>query len=116
MAFKEKTKTAFYSALSEIDKPPRRGVMDERNMHYERIEVKCYSGYRINELPVSFAYKGREHLIEEIVDRWYEGGQRPGRPAMNYFKVRTTHGEEYILRYNGLFDAWALLIGGESDR
>ena len=89
-------------------------IMDE--MHYKRIQVKCSSGYRVNERPVSFVYNNVDYEVEEIVDRWYEGGQRPGRPAMNYFKVRTTHGEEYILRYNGLFDAWALLIGGESDR
>jgi hypothetical protein len=83
-------------------------------MRYERIQVRCYSGYRVNERPASFVYKGREHLVEEIVDRWYEGDQSPGRPAMNYFKVHTTAGDEFILRYNGLFDAWAVLSPGRS--
>jgi hypothetical protein len=81
-------------------------------MHYERIQVMCSSGNLSVERSVSFSHKGRQHLVAEIVDRWYEGGQRRGRPAMYYFKVRTTNGEEFILRYNTLFDAWAVLIGG----
>jgi hypothetical protein len=84
-------------------------------MHYERIQVQCYSGYRINESPISFVYKGIRHDITEVIDRWYEGGSIPGRPSMDYFKVRTSMGEEYILRYNSLFDAWALLISDRSE-
>ena len=81
-------------------------------MHYERIQVKCTSGDLVNERPVSFSHEGRQHLVVEIVDRWFEGGRRP---AMYYFKVRTANGEEFILRYNTLFDAWAVLIGGQDN-
>ena len=84
-------------------------------MHYERIQVKCSSSALVNERPVSFSHKGRQHRVAEIVDRWYEGGCSPGRPAMYYFKVRTANREEFILRYNTLFDAWAILIGGQGD-
>jgi len=80
-------------------------------MHYERIQVKCSSSALVIERP----HKGRQHRVAEIVDRWYEGGCSPGRPAMYYVKVRTANGEEFILRYNTLFDAWAILIGGQGD-
>ena len=85
-------------------------------MRYERIEVKCCRGDLLNEQPVSFIYNNRAHQVEEIVDRWYEWGRSPTRSAMNYFKVRTAGGNEYILRYNTLFDAWALLSPRPSQR
>ena len=90
--------------------------MDEQTMHFKRIEVKCCSGDLLNEQPVSFMYNNREYLVVEIVDCWYEGSWRQGRPAMNYFKVRTTGGDEFIIRYNTLFDAWAVLSPRPSPR
>lgn len=79
-------------------------------MPYERIKVECYSGYRVNERPVAFYFQKRRWEVEEVVDRWYEGGILPGRPALDYFKVRTSEGRIFILRYNSLFDAWAIRI------
>ena len=52
---------------------------------------------------------GGRRLAVEVVDRWHEGGTEPGRPALDYFKVRAEEGHEYILRYNSVFDAWAVL-------
>ena len=75
---------------------------------YERIQVECYSGYKANERPVAFTYQRRRREVEEIVDRWYEGGVDPGRPATDYFKVKTTDGDILILRYLSLFDAWSI--------
>jgi len=75
---------------------------------YERIQVECYSGYKASERPVAFTYQGRHREVQEIVDRWYEGGVDPGRPASDYFKVKTTDGEIFILRYLSLFDAWSI--------
>ena len=79
-------------------------------MSYEPIEVECYSGYRANERPIALTFENRRWQIEEIIDRWYEGGLRPGQPAMDYFKVRTTEGRTFLLRYNSLFDAWSIRI------
>ncbi len=76
----------------------------------ERIQVECYSGYKANERPVAFIYGGRRHEVAEIIDRWYEGGLDPGNPAIDYFKVKTTDGEVFILRYLSLFDAWSIRI------
>jgi len=78
-------------------------------MNYQLIEVKCYSGYRVNEHPVSFTFQERNWEVSKIVDRWYEGGRTADQPAQDYFKILTRDGEEFILRYNSLFDAWGIL-------
>jgi len=79
-------------------------------MSYEQIEVECYSGYRANERPVAFILENRRWEIVEIIDRWYEGGLRPSKPALDYFRVRTADGRVFLLRYNSLFDAWAICL------
>jgi len=82
-------------------------------MHYERIQVECYSGYKINERPVAFTYQGHRWEIQEIVDRWYEGDIDPTRLEISYFKVTTTEGRIFILRYLSLFDSWSIGIIGQ---
>jgi hypothetical protein len=77
-------------------------------MPYEKIPVECYSGYKVNERPVAFTFRGRRWEVAEIVDRWYEGGLQPGHPQVNYFKVRTAEGNLFLLRYVALFDAWSI--------
>jgi hypothetical protein len=67
-------------------------------MDYEKIQVECYSGYKANERPVAFAYQGRRWEVKEIIDRWYEGGLESTRPEINYFKVKTTEGQVFLLR------------------
>ena len=76
----------------------------------EQIQVECYSGYKANKRPVAFTHKGQRREAEEVIDRWYEGGLEPGRPTMDYFKVKTTDGQIFILRYLSLFDAWSIRI------
>ena len=83
-------------------------------MPYESIEVECYSGYRANERPVAFVFEERRWQVEKILDRWYEGGVRAGQPALDYFKVRTTEGRVFLLRYNALFDAWSIRVPPKS--
>jgi len=79
-------------------------------MKYETIDVKCYSGYKFNERPHSFTFQGRTLEVTKIVDRWYGGGLKADQPALNYFKIHTGDGEEFILSYNSLFDAWRILL------
>jgi hypothetical protein len=79
-------------------------------MPYERVEVECYSGYRADERPVAFTLDGQRWEVREVVDRWYEGGLSPGRPVLNYFKVLTTEGRVFLLRYNSLFNAWSVRV------
>lgn len=79
-------------------------------MPYEQVFVECYSGYKASERPVAFTFRERRRDVAEIVDRWYEGGLAPGRPQVNYFKVRTANGEVFLLRYLSLFDAWSVWV------
>ena len=79
-------------------------------MPFERIEVECYSGYRANERPMAFTFQGRLWEVVEIVDRWCEGGLHPNQPALDHFKVRTTEGRLFLLRYNSLSDVWAIRV------
>jgi hypothetical protein len=80
---------------------------------YERIQVECYSGYKLNERPRSFIYQGQRYEIQEIINRWYEGGIDSTRPEESYFKARTNEGRIFILRYLFLFDSWSIGIVGQ---
>lgn len=77
---------------------------------FVQVEVQAYSGFKANERPMRFRWAGRDFLVTDVLDRWYEGGRTPKDPTLNYFKVRTDQGEEFILRYNGLFDVWSILV------
>jgi hypothetical protein len=79
-------------------------------MQLEEIEVTCYAGYKHNERPVNFICRGRIVHIAEVVDRWYEGHAASSMPSLDYYKVRGDDDAVYILRYNQLFDTWALLV------
>lgn len=79
-------------------------------MFEERIDVECYSGHRADERPVAFTLRDRRFEVEEVVDRWYEGGSEPGRPELRYFKVRTTENRHFLLRYDAPFDAWSTTL------
>ena len=75
---------------------------------WRRIEVHCYSGYKVNESPREIILEKKLIKIKQVLDRWYEGGIRAGQPKMDYFKILTENNQKYILRYNSLFDAWSL--------
>ena len=80
------------------------------DMQYEGIEVECYSGYKANERPVAFTFRGTRLEVQDIIDRWYEGGHVASRPETSYFKVRTPESQVFIIRYQSLFDAWSIRI------
>ena len=77
---------------------------------YETIQFECYSGYKVNERPVAFTFQERRLEIAEIMDRWYDGGIDASRPKIDYFKVRTSDGQVFLLRYLSLFDAWSIRV------
>ncbi len=80
------------------------------DVNYEKVHVECYSGFKAHERPTAFTHRGLRREIAEILDRWYEGGLDPGRPQIDYFKVRTPEGEVFLLRYLSLFDVWSLRV------
>ena len=67
------------------------------------IEVQCYSGYKADERPVRFRLGGVVHEVEEILDSWYGEGH-------DYFKVRSTDGNTYLLRHERGQDLWELVM------
>jgi len=80
------------------------------NAGYEPIQVECYSGYKANERPIVFTSQGCRQEVSEILDRWYEGSIDTSRPQIDYFKVRTSDGQVFLLRYLSLFDAWSVRV------
>lgn len=50
------------------------------------IRVECYSGYRADERPLRFEFRGRPFEVAEVEDRWYS-------PGAVYFRVRATDGD-----------------------
>lgn len=81
-----------------------------RSIAFDPIEVISYEGYKANESPRSFVWADRTFLITKIVDRWYEGSLNERSEVMDYFKVQADDGGTYIIRYNRLFDSWAVLV------
>lgn len=65
------------------------------------INVRCYSGYKGVERPVSFSIGERYLNVEELIDQWYG-------PDYLYFKVRADDGNLYILKYNESADEWGI--------
>ena len=65
------------------------------------VHVTAYSGYKPNERPRDFTVDEDLYEIAEVEDRWYE-------PEAMYFRVRTTEGERFILRYDESEDEWTL--------
>ncbi len=80
----------------------------EKEWSFEAIEVECYSGYKGEESPRAFTYLGKKYQISEIVDRWYEEKKDPRAPRHNYFKVKTTEGEAFLIRHTPRFQGWTL--------
>jgi hypothetical protein len=65
------------------------------------IYVDAHSGYKSNERPKSFRLDEDWNDITSIDDRWHE-------PDSEYFKVVTTDGKTYLLRYEQQGDVWTL--------
>jgi hypothetical protein len=68
------------------------------------IHVDAYSGYKANERLIRFHLDEQFYEIESVVDRWQD-------PNAEYFKVRTTDGKVYLLRYDQHEDESTLQSG-----
>jgi len=79
-------------------------------MQFESIEVITRDEYREAQEPVCFSWRGEQHYVEQVVDRWYEGGIDPTRMPMLYFRVKTRSGEIFLIRYHEFFRAWSIVL------
>jgi hypothetical protein len=78
----------------------RRGDVWARNAMIE-MSVKCYSGYRADERPLRFVFRGREYEVQDLDGQWYS-------PDATYFRVRAQDGNYYVLRHDIGQDSWTL--------
>jgi len=79
-------------------------------MEFESIEVSSRDEYKGAQEPVRFVWRGEEHFVEEVIDRWYEGGVDPTRMPMLYFRVKTRSGRIFLIRYHEFFRAWSICM------
>jgi len=72
------------------------------------IHVDAYSGYKPNERPRHFVLDEQIYEIADVLDQWYE-------PSAMYFRVQSTEGKTYLLRYDEHSDEWTLQSGFDGD-
>ena len=72
------------------------------------IYVETYSGHKLNERPRQFTLDEEIYEINVVLDQWYE-------PSLTYFKVQSTEGKTYPLRYDEEADEWTLQSGFDAD-
>ena len=65
------------------------------------ISVECYAGYKGDEYPKRFHLGERTLEVREIEDQWYS-------PASQYFRVRASDGDIYILKHDQELRRWSL--------
>jgi len=68
------------------------------------VYVDAYAGYKPNERPRQFVLDEDIYEIAAVLDQWYE-------PSAIYFKVQSTEGKTYLLRYDERADEWTLQSG-----
>ena len=65
------------------------------------IKVECYSGYKAEQHPLRFILGGQVLEVREIEDQWYS-------PSAQYFRVRASDGDMYVLRHDEENGIWSL--------
>jgi len=67
------------------------------------VQVRCYSGYKADERPVSFLLAdGERRTVENVIDQWHGEDH-------TYFKVLADDHMVYLLRHDRGLDEWALV-------
>ena len=66
-----------------------------------QMHVQCYSGYRADERPLRFVFRGREYEVQDLDGQWHS-------PDATYFRVRAQDGNYYVLRHDIGQDSWTL--------
>jgi hypothetical protein len=74
----------------------------------EEISVTCYSGFRINERPVKFKYRGKDFSIKKILDSSVTESLE-NRTRKYYYHVLCETGEQLRISFDPGEDRWFLL-------
>ena len=65
----------------------------------KKVRVMGYSGYRLNERPLSFVLDDHEMQVVNVIDRWH--GEE-----YEYFKLLADDGRVYLIKWHRIDDAW----------
>lgn len=77
-------------------------MKNHKDLPADPIQVRCYSGHKADERPVSFRIGGAERTVEDIIDQWCGEDH-------TYFKVLTDDHKVYLLRLDREADSWSLV-------
>ena len=73
------------------------------------VEVRCYSGFKGEERPLSFTYMDRTLEVLEVERSWYEEDRAaPGGRRKACFRVRADDGSVYVLSRYEQEEQWVL--------
>jgi len=75
-------------------------------MNLHDIQVSTYSGYKADERPLRFVFKGKTHTIREIKNQTYE--EIPGVGLRRRFDIKTDEGLAFKILYDENQDQWFL--------
>lgn len=65
------------------------------------IRVECYAGYKGEQYPQRFQLGEQVLDVKEIEDQWYS-------PSSQYFRVRASDGNIYVLKRDLELYSWSL--------
>ena len=81
----------------------------------EPISISTYCGYRDNEHPQSFHWRGKKYAVSCAIASWQvEENDRPGNRAM-YYRIKTIEGIIFDCRYEETAERW-VLVGTELEQ
>jgi len=75
-------------------------------MKLHNIQVGTYSGYKADERPLEFTFKGKRHKIKEIISQTYE--EISGKGLRKRYTIKTDDGLTFKLFYDESQDRWFL--------
>jgi len=75
-------------------------------MKLHNIQVGTYSGYKADERPLEFTFKGKRHKIKEIISQTYE--EISGKGLRKRYTIKTDDGLTFKLFYDENQDRWFL--------
>ncbi|MEK6635206.1 MAG: hypothetical protein AABY38_02510 [Planctomycetota bacterium] len=75
-------------------------------MKLHDIQVSTYSGYKADESPCKFIFKGKTHTIKEIINQTYE--EIHGKWSRRIYDIKTDEGLTFKLFYDENQDRWFL--------
>ncbi|HHT9136916.1 MAG TPA: hypothetical protein ACFYEK_06660 [Candidatus Wunengus sp. YC60] len=73
-------------------------------MKLHEIQVSTYSGYKADERPLRFVFKGKTYTIKEIINQTYE--EAPGKWLRSVYDIKTDEGLTFKLFHDENQDRW----------